>query len=751
MRSKFPRLFAALLFSLSVLTPAALGQRAATADAAPPPADWADWRGPLRDGKSFEKNLPAKWSPAGEGLAWKAPYGGRSTPVVLGDRLYLQNTAEKGAREQERLIAFDANTGKVVWEHRFNVYLSDVPPHRVGWASPVIDRTTENVYLHGGGGTLLALSKDGKVLWQRSLGEDFGLLTTHGGRTISPLIDGDLLIVSGVTFQWGEHGRGAHRFLAFDKRTGETVWVSAPGGRPYDTTYAAPIIVDVAGTRLLIQGGSDGQVYALKPQTGEPVWRYEISKRGINTGVVVRGTTAFLTHSEENLASSEMGMLAAVDATAKGEIKPEQVKFTVLGWQGGFSSPVLDGDRLYQIDNGANLAAFDTNTGKQLWLQNLGTIQKASPVLADGKLYVGTENGKFFILEPSATGAKILDSDQLGTEALPEAIIASVAVSEGRIFLVTDTALYCIGKKSAARGGSARGAQAGGPFLNANFKADPAAAVAHVQVVPTELILKPGDKASFRARLFDARGNFIREETAAWSLDGLKGEVTPAGQFTAGGDSPQAGLVKATAGGVTGSARVRVFPPLPWAESFDAFAADAFPPYWVNTAGKFKARDVAGSKVLVKTTEGSSLMTRARAYFGPSDMHDFTVEADVYATERRRQVGDAGVIAQRYALVLYGNSQSLHIEPWQPETERTAKVPFEWKKETWYRMKLSVENMPDGKVRARGKVWPVGAEEPSAWTVEMIDNLPNRQGAPGVFGNALAELYFDNLKVYANK
>ena len=226
-----------------------------------------------------------------------------------------------------------------------------------------------------------------------------------------------LVIVSGVTFQWGQHGRGAHRFMAFDKKTGDTMWISAPGGRPYDTTYAAPIIANINGTRLLIQGASDGVVHAIKPQTGEPVWKYEISKRGLNTGVVVHGTTAILTHSEENLDSSEMGMMVAVDANSKGEIKKEQTKWSIYGWQGGFSSPVLDGDRLYQLDNGANIAAFDVSSGKQLWLQNLGTIQKASPVLADGKLYVGTENGKFFILEPSATGAKILDEDQLGTAA----------------------------------------------------------------------------------------------------------------------------------------------------------------------------------------------------------------------------------------------------------------------------------------------------------------------------------------------
>ena len=706
-------------------------------------SDWAEWRGPARDGISLEKNLPTKWSPAGENLAWKAPYGGRSTPIVMGDRVYLQNTAGKGETLQERVMSFNADTGKLLWEHRFNIYLSDVPPHRVGWASPVGDPSTGNVYAFGVGGTLIGLNRDGKVLWERSLGEDFGLLTTHGGRTVSPIIDGDLVIVSGVTFQWGQHGRGAHRFMAFDKKTGETVYISAPGGRPYDTTYAPPIIANVNGTRLLIQGGSDGSVYAIKPQTGEPVWKYEISKRGLNTGVVLHGNTAILTHSEENLESSEMGMMVAVDATAKGDIKKEQIKWTVYGWQGGFSSPVIDGDRLYQVDNGANIAAFDVNSGKQLWLQNLGTIQKASPVLADGKLYVGTENGKFFILKPSATGAEILDQDQLGTEQQPEAIIASAAISNGHVFVVSDSNLYCIGKKTTH---SSSGNVAA---VGTTVSSQPAT---WVQVVPTELILKPGDKVNFRARLFDAQGNFIREEPAAnWSLEQLKGTIEN-GQFTAGNEAAaQAGLVKATVGGVSGTASVRVFPPLPWSETFDSFAVNAAPPAWVSMTLKYGVRDQNGNKVLAKLTEGSSLLSRSRAYIGPSDWSNYTVEADVSATTKRRQQGDAGVIAQRYVLTLYGNSQMLHIEPWQPETARTKSMPFAWKPDTWYRLKLQVENLPDGKTRARGKAWPASEPEPAAWMIEMIDQIPNRQGAPGIFGNGLSEVYFDNIKVYANK
>lgn len=705
-------------------------------------SDWTDWRGPARDGTSLEKNLPTKWTPAGENLAWKVPYGGRSTPIVMRDRVYLQNTSGKGEMTQERVMCFDADTGKLLWEHRFNVYSSDVPTHRVGWASPVGDPATGNVYAFGVGGTLLGLTGEGKVLWERSLAEDFGLVTTHGGRTVSPVIEGNNVIVSGITTGWGNQARAAHRFMAFDKATGETVWVSTPGGRPFDTTYSPPIATVINGTRLLIAGGGDGTIHAIKAHTGEPVWKYTISKRGLNTGVVVKGTTAIVSHSEENFETSDMGLMAAIDATAKGDITKDQVKWSLKGFQGGFSSPVIDGDRLYQIDNGSNLFAFDVNTGKQLWMQNLGTIQKASPVLADGKLYVGTENGKFFILKPGPDKCEIIDEDQLGiTEAGPEQIIASVAISHGRIYMVSDQNLYCIGKKSSAPM----------PPLAAQDNTPSKDPAAHVQVSPTELVIKPGDKVQFKVRLFDEKGRFISDGSATWSLEQLKGEVSANGQFTAASENvAQAGQVKATVGQVSGVARVRVIPPLPWDQKFDAFAGGAVPTDWINTTGKFATREMDGNKVLVKLDD-NPFTQRARAYMGPSDLHDYTVEVDARATEKRRQMGDAGVVAQRYSLVLFGNHQRLELESWQPETARTVKVPFAWKANAWYRLKLQVENLPDGKVRARGKVWPAGEQEPAVWTVERIDPIGNRQGSPGIYAYARSEIFFDNLKVMANK
>jgi hypothetical protein len=118
--------------------PAALAAAAAIAGATAVlgAADWPEWRGPTRDGRSTETGLPASWSPRGENLAWRIPIGARSAPVAFRDRLYVLTVTEGDvAKTQERLVAIDANSGKVLWDRRFSIYLSDVPHHRSAWAS----------------------------------------------------------------------------------------------------------------------------------------------------------------------------------------------------------------------------------------------------------------------------------------------------------------------------------------------------------------------------------------------------------------------------------------------------------------------------------------------------------------------------------------------------------------------------------------------------------------------------------------
>ncbi|HEU0004694.1 MAG TPA: hypothetical protein VFS12_01770, partial [Terriglobia bacterium] len=325
-----------------------------------------------------------------------------------------------------------------------------------------------------------------------------------------------------------------------------------------------------------------------------------------------------------------------------------------------------------------------------------------------------------------------------------EQIIASVAVSRGRVYLVSTKAIYCIGKKTPS------------PELPAAVKATietaPAGAtVAHVQVVPVDLVAKPGETIKMRVRLFDDHGRFIREEAnATWTLDHLKG-TTQGNQFSAATDAgEQAGILKATVGGVTGNARVRVIPPSPSGEDFTRSAVDSVPAGWINATGKWSVREVDGNKVLVKNPNPPAFK-RTRSFIGPADWVNYTVEADVRAVEKRRQMGDAGVVAQRYTLALFGNSQRIELQSWQIEEKRTVKKPFAWKADTWYHLKLQVENLPDGKVRARGKAWLASDPEPGDWLVERIDPIGNRQGSPGIFADAPNDVLIDNIKVTPNK
>ncbi len=705
-------------------------------------SSWPEWRGPGRDGRSTETGLPEKWSPQGENLAWKAPYGSRSSPVAFGNRVYINTVVGDLGSTQERLVALDAQSGKLVWERRFSIYLSDVPQHRSAWASPAVDPATGNIYVFTVGAQLFCTSPDGTPLWNRSMPEDFGAVTTHGGRTTSPIIEGDLVILNTLILAWGDLNRPGNRYFAFDKRTGQTVWISSPQARHYDTNYSTPIVVDLPQGRALIVGGTDGAYHALRVNTGEKIWTLEVSKRAILNSAIFRNNVAYITHGEENMDTTEMGMVAAIDPTRTGTLGVDAYKWRTRGFLPSFASPVMDGERLYTMDNSAIVGAFDLATGKELWTKTLGTLQKGSPVLADGKLYVGTENGKFFILKPSQTGVEVLDEDLLGSAAQPEAIVASPIVADGRIYVASMENLYAIGTRKAA----SEGRMPTRPSLSKE-------PVALVQVTPYDVLLAPGATQTFTLRLFDAKGVLIREEPASgatWVVDQVKGAVDAKGVFTAG-EGSSAGFLKATVGGVTGQTRVRVAAPLPWSFDFENPGGEGPPAWWVGAPTKLFQRSVEGMGAVLVRPRDETVGRRAKVLIGPSTWSGYTVEADVRGREQRRQRGDAGLINQRYALVLFGNGQKLELHPWQAADEMTVRLPFKWDADTWYRMKLRVDNQPNGTTLVRGKVWKTGDAEPAAWTIEKTDTIPHREGSPGLYGDGISEVYFDNLRVYRNQ
>jgi hypothetical protein len=341
----------------------------------------------------------------------------------------------------------------------------------------------------------------------------------------------------------------------------------------------------------------------------------------------------------------------------------------------------------------------------------------------------------------------VLDEDWLGSQQQPESIVASPIVADGRIYVASMDALYAIGKRAARAGGAGRA----GATANAKPSAS-TAAPATVQVFPYETLIAPGQTATFHARLFDAKGNFIREEPAAqWSVDQLSGAVDAKGVYTAPAQGSSAGFVKATVSGLSGVGRVRVIAPLPASWDFENATAEAPPAWWSGAPGKVFQRTVEGAgKVLVRPRD-DTVGRRAKVFFGGPDWAEYTVEADVRGREQRRQRGDVGLINERYGLVLFGNGQKLELHPWQAADEMTVRVPFAWDADKWYRMKLRVDHLPNGTARVRGKVWPSADTEPTAWTIEKVDTIPHKSGSPGIYGDGISEVYFDNVKVYKNQ
>jgi outer membrane protein assembly factor BamB len=717
------------------------------ATAAPAAADWASWRGPAQNGVSEETGLVSSWSLDGKNLIWKADFIGRSTPVVIDGRVcVIGRTDGDKSRRQEVVACYDATNGALLWEHRHNVYQTTVPYNRVGWASLAADPETGMVYAHGVAGQLIAFDVEGKIVWSHFPTEEVGRYSGYGGRTQTPVVDGDLLIINFVSSGWGDQAPLRHRYFAFDKRSGEQIWVSAPSGMPKDfNTQSAPVVAEIAGRRLLIAGGADGWVYAMDVATGEKIWAFHLSKRGLNATVLVEGTRVYASHSEENVDEGTMGRLVCIDGTGEGDVTATHELWRINELAAGFPSPSLHDGRLYVLDNSANLHDIDAASGEIRWTYSLGTVGKASPVVADGKLYASEVNGRFHILQPTATEAKPLDMDELEVEDGRYAeIYGSPAVAYGRVFLATEGGLYCIGNESAhvSPGSQKRRKSA----KKARGKGEPAT----LQVIPGEVIAGPGETLRFRVRLLDSAGFPLKDRKVEWSLDGLTGRVGDDGTFSTDADSGvQTGTVTATLGSLTGKARVRVIPDLPWVVNFDEMEPGQTPPHWINAARKFVVAELDGEKVLHKAPRARGL-NRTTTYMGSSELSDYTIEAEVMGLEQGRRKPDIGLVNGGYILDLLGAHQQVQLRSWTSELRMATQSDFSWELGKWYHLKFRVE-LTGEKALLSGKIWPRGTAEPAEWTITAEDELPIRSGSPGLVAYSPTDVYYDNIKVTVNE
>src|SRR5262245_61224455 len=358
-----------------------------------PAKGWLSWRGPQQTGVSLEKNLPDKIE--GNQALWVADFPGQSTPVIADGKLYIMGYMGDGADLQEGIGCFDAETGKLLWSHRYNDFLSDTIYLRYATSSPTVDEETGDVFMQGTQGILAAFTSDGKLLWQHSLMEEFGRLTFPNSRTASPAIDRDLVITRGITANWGAQGPAADRFYAFEKKTGELVWASNPGDRPKDNSYSHPWLGWLGGKRVFYSATGDGSVVCVNARTGDPLWRVTLFKAGINASVLVHNNDKVIAVYGTPYEPGEMVALKILDVAptnaAAGPVVLDRAKVQL--WAADLSTsasaPILSGDTVYLVAEKGDLCAIDANSGNIRWKVKLGVEERnACPLFADGRLYV---------------------------------------------------------------------------------------------------------------------------------------------------------------------------------------------------------------------------------------------------------------------------------------------------------------------------------------------------------------------------
>ncbi|MEQ8766352.1 MAG: PQQ-binding-like beta-propeller repeat protein [Planctomycetota bacterium] len=711
---------------------------------------WLSWRGPDQNGASHETGLIETIELDGKNHAWTYPVSGRGAPVIAGHRLYALGYRGEKAELQELLFCLDARTGELIWEHRFSDFINDAIFNRYAIGSPTIDGTTGNVFSLTSAGLLNCFTWDGHLVWQRSLMEVNGRMTFPNGRIGAPVIDGDRVIVQAISSSWGAEGPARNRFFAFSKFTGEQIWSSTPGVEPKDSSFSTPVLEWRNGRRVMYAGTGCGHVVAIDARTGEPLWRFRMTIGGVNCSPVLYGDKLISIHGKENLDTSEHGRMVCLPLgaePAKGQEGPVELGMDAEIWRNHLmiftSSPVLAGNRVYQTVHTGELCSVDADTGKILWEEKLAPEQiHASPLWADGKLYVPMNDGKFFIVRPKDSGPERLAEVQLAGDCL-----GAPSVWDGRIFVHTTEALYCFTDTS-------RPAPA------------ETAPVTRLQIVPSEVTARPGQRIGFTVRGLDALGNIVKANLPGASIElpgNLKISVSDEQELVVAPDSAYgAGVGKVSADGATGTVRFRIVPGDHYTQNFNAIPLTVkhyeeegvmmnFPPsHWFSSRPKWEVRELEGEKVLAKRLD-NTLFQRSMVMISDPDISDYTAQIDIMSDGNRRAMSSAGLVHQRYLIELKGNARELEITSNDERIKEAVK--YVWKPKVWYRLKSKVENQPDGSTWVRAKVWPRDEDEPEAWTIEYHHKNGHRHGSFGIIGytpQSRNRVYVDNLMVTPN-
>jgi outer membrane protein assembly factor BamB len=421
-------------------------------------ADWTHWRGPNGNGVAPDRTLPVRWS-ATDNVAWKAPIAGAgvSTPIVSGDRVYVTSQIGAGVRRQgnhprlvqgadaaaqgERAIetaaggdpakttfviqAFARADGARIWERQIEA-AGDLTPvhdkHNLATPSPVTDGTL--VFAWFGTGQLAALDRSGAIVWQRHLASENGAFDIQWGHGSSPVLHGEHLILL--------CDQPARSYLvALDKKTGKDVWKADRGkGR---ASYSTPLVIEGPfGTEIVVN--STERIDAYDAKTGNFLWHAgEPSRFAVPTPVFHNG----MIYASRGYRS---GPYMAIKPGGRGDVTKTHVMWTVPTGAPYVSSLLFYEGIVYMANDVGVLTAVDAATGERVWQERVDGVFSASPVAGAGHVYFVSESGDTVVVK-AGRAPQIVARNVLG-----ERVVASPAISNGRIFVRTDKHVFAIGR-----------------------------------------------------------------------------------------------------------------------------------------------------------------------------------------------------------------------------------------------------------------------------------------------------------------
>ncbi|HNY01776.1 MAG TPA: PQQ-binding-like beta-propeller repeat protein, partial [Bacteroidales bacterium] len=368
-------------------------------------------------GIAWQKNLPVAWDgSSGKNIRWKTaiPLPGYNSPIVWKDKVFLSGAS--GAKRA--VFCFRAADGKIAWTAEIPK-LPGSPEQNpkvnseTGLAAPTLTTDGHQVYAIFANGDLAAIDFDGKTVWTKSLGSP----RNHYGHSSSLILYRDLLIV-----QYDQTGAAA--VIALSVKNGDKVWETS---RNVKVSWASPILVNNGGKAELILA-AEPCVIAYDPANGKERWRMDCISGEVGPSPAFAAGMVF--------SVNEYSKLAAIRTSPTPSVAWEDDEYL-----SDVPSPVASGGMLFLVTSYGVVVCYDAATGQKNWVKELERSVYASPMIADGKLYVLDKQGLMHIFSAEKT------MTPLGDSPLGEGSVCTPAFADGRIFIRGNSNLYCIGNR----------------------------------------------------------------------------------------------------------------------------------------------------------------------------------------------------------------------------------------------------------------------------------------------------------------